>query len=137
MAVGRKFKLKKGADVLAGIRTKTLTYSGESIDLTSDDDLGKRLLDPDAAQEQIDISFDGIMKGDTLRALVLGSTSKLLTDITLEWPIMLATNTVPAKLVCNFRLTGYEEGGAYNDAVTFSGTLESSGAWTYTPEAAA
>lgn len=135
MAVGRKLKLKKGATVLAGIRTKTFTYAGESIDLTSDDDLGKRLLDSEAAQEQIDISFDGIMKGDTLRALVLGSGSKLLEDITLEFPIITSSNTTPAKLAGDFRITGYEEGGTYNDAVTFSGTFESSGEWTYTAEA--
>lgn len=133
MAAGRKFKLKKDSTVLAGIRTKTLSYSGESIDLTSDDDLGKRLLDADAAQEQIDISFDGVMKGDTLRALVLGSTSKLLTDISLEFPVITSGNTA-ATLTGDFRMTGYEEGGTYNDAITFSGTLESSGAWTYTAE---
>jgi len=135
MAVGRKLKLKKNATVLAGIRTKTLSYSGESIDLTSDEDLGKRLLDADAAQEQIDISFDGIAKDATLRDLVLGSSSKLLEDITLEFPVITSGNTA-ATLAGDFRLTGYEEGGTYNDAITFSGTLESSGDWTYTPEAA-
>jgi len=135
MAVGRKFKVKKGATTLAGIRAKTFSYSGESIDLTSDDDLGKRLLDADAAQEQIDISFDGVMKGDTLRALVLGSASKLLEDITLEFPIITSSNTTPATLACDFRISGYEETGSYNGEITFSGTFESSGAWTYTPEA--
>jgi predicted secreted protein len=29
-------------------------------------------------------------------------------------------------------LTGLEESGAYNDAMTFSASLQSSGAWTYT-----
>lgn len=135
MAVGRNLKVKKAAAVIAGLRSATISYSGESIDLTSGEDNGKRLLDAAAAQEQIDISGEGIMKEALFRELVLGSSSKLLEDITIEFPILTSTNTTPAKLTCDFRLSSYEEVGPYNDAVTFTYTLESSGAWTYTAEA--
>lgn len=136
MAVGRKLLLKKGSTVLAGLRTKSLAWSGESVDMTTAEDDGKRLLDELSGQEQIDISIDGIMKGSTLRDLVLGSSSKMLTDVTIEWPAS-ASGATPASLSGDFRLSAYEEGAPYNDAITFSGTLESSGDWTYTPEVSA
>jgi predicted secreted protein len=136
MAVGRKLLLKKDSTVLAGLRTKSLAWSGESVDMTTAEDDGKRLLDELSGQEQIDISIDGIMKGSTLRDLVLGSSSKMLTDVTIEWPAS-ESGATPAKLSGDFRLSAYEEGAPYNDAITFSGTLESSGDWTYTAEASA
>lgn len=135
MAVGRNLKLMKNTEVVAGVRTKTLSWSGESIDITSGEDSGFRTLEAASGQEQIDISFEGIMKEETFRELVLGNTSKMLTDITLEFPILGDTNTTAATLTGDFRISSFEEGAAYNDAVTFSGTLESSGEWTYTPEA--
>lgn len=136
MAVGRKLLLKKGGTVVAGVRTKTLSWSGEPIDLTSGEDDGYRKLEAASGQEQIDISFEGLMKEETFRSLVLGSSSKLLTDITLEFPILDAGNSTAATLSGDFRISSFEEGAPYNDAITFSGTLESSGEWTYTPEAA-
>lgn len=136
MAVGRDLKVLQGGTVIAGFRNTTISWSGGSIDLTSGTDNGIRLLDAKAAQEQIDVSGEGIMRADTLRALVLNSGSKMLEDITIEFPILDENNNDAATLAGDFRITLYEESGAYNDAVTFSYTLESSGAWTYTPEAA-
>lgn len=137
MALGRKAKLKKDGSVIAGIRTVTLSWSGESVDLTTGEDDGFRLLDALSGQEQIDISFEGISKdGDVFRDLVFSNGSRMLTDITIEFEILDPTNTTPASLTCDFRLSSYEEGKPYNDATTFSGTLESSGEWTYTAESA-
>lgn len=135
-AVGRELLVSKNNVVIAGLRTATLSWSGESIDITSGEDNGKRLLLAVSGQEQIDLSVEGIMKADVFRNLVLGSSSKMLTDIEIEWPIVTAPNTIEATLSGNFRISSYEEGAPYNDAITFSATLESSGAWTYTPEAA-
>lgn len=136
MPVGRKVLLKKGGSTIVGLRTTTISWSGESIDVTSGEDDGKRLLLAASGQEQIDISGEGIMKEEQFRTLVLGSTSKLLTDVTLEFPILdTATNSTAATLTGDFRISSFEEGNPYNDASTFSLTLESSGAWTYTAEA--
>lgn len=135
--VGREALLTKGATVLAGVRTKGLNWSGESIDVTSGEDDGLRLLLAASGQEQIDIPIDGIFKDDTLLNIVLDTTqSKLLTDIELELGIINPTNTTKATITGDFRLSGFEVGMPYNDASTFSGTLESSGAWVYTPESA-
>jgi len=60
----------------------------------------------------------------------------MLTDITIEFPILdTATNSTAATLSGNFRISSFEEGAPYNDAITFSISLESSEAWTYTAEA--
>jgi TP901-1 family phage major tail protein len=136
MAVGRTLLLKKNSTVIAGLRSASLSWSGESIDLTTGEDSGKRLLEALSAQEQIDISAEGLMKEEQFRALVLGSATKMLTDIEIEFPILdTATNSTEATLTGNFRISSFEEGAPYNDAITFSISLESSGAWTYTPEA--
>jgi len=136
MAVGRTLLLKKNDVVLAGLRSASLSWSGESIDLTTGEDSGKRVLEALSAQEQIDISAEGLMKEEQIRTLVLGSASKMLTDITIEFPILdTATNSTAATLSGNFRISSFEEGAPYNDAITFSISLESSEAWTYTAEA--
>ena len=135
--VGREAVLTKGATVLAGIRTKTITWGGESIDVTSGENDGIRLLLAASGQEQIDLPIEGIAKDDVLLNIALDTTaSKMLTDIELTFAIRNPTNTTAATLSGNFRLSSYEEGEPYNDATTFSATLESSGAWTFTPEAA-
>lgn len=134
--VGRKALLKKDGTVLAGVRTKGTNFGDESINVTSGEDDGKRLLLEESAEEQIDIPIDGIVKDDLIRNIMLSGGTKMLTDITLEFVIVNPVNTTPATISGNFRLSGYEEGMPYNEAVTFTSTLESSGPWTFTPEAA-
>lgn len=125
-AVGREILLKKGATVLLGMRSVSLDWAGSSINITSGEDDGKRLLLAASGEEQIDLKFEGIAKDSLIRDLVLGGSSTMLTDVTLTWDD-------GATLACNFRLSGYSSSVPYNDAVTFSGSLESSGDWTYTP----
>ena len=131
--VGRTLLVKRGSTVLAGLRNATITAGGESINVTSGEDDGKRLLLATSAEEMIDISCEGIMKSGALRDLILGGGSRMLTDVTIEWPLS-DEGTNPATLACNFRMENYEEGRPYNDAITFSVTLASSGDWTYTAE---
>ncbi len=133
--VGRELLVKKNSTVIAGIRTATLDWSGESIDVTTGEDAGVRLLLEASAQEQIDMPIEGIMKEEELRDLTIGaSADRILTDIEIEWPITDPANSTPATLTGNFRLSSYSEGAPYNEAITFSGTLESSGPFVYTEE---
>jgi hypothetical protein len=74
----------------------------------------------------IDISFDGVTTDNEIRALALTSTALELTDITLEYGN-------GDTLAGTFFLASYEETGTYTDATTFTGSLQSSGAWVYTP----
>lgn len=124
--VGRKLKLLKNDVVIAGLRTKGIAFAGEPVDITTDDDLGYRTLLGEAGQVTVDISFDGVTKDAVLRAEALSNVQLLLTDISIEYP---NGDTLSG----DFFLAGYEETGTYNDAVTFTGSLQSSGAWTYTP----
>jgi TP901-1 family phage major tail protein len=125
--VGRQALLKKGANTLMGMRTKSYSWGSASIDITTDEDAGIRTLLAASGQEQLDITFDGITKDAVIRAIALTpATSKLLTDVTL------VMGTGQGTISGNFRLTAFEEGMPYQDATTFSGSLESSGAWVYT-----
>lgn len=122
---GRELLIKKGATVLAGVRTKTVTINGEPIDVTTDDDSGFRTLLADPATRSIDLSVEGITKDAVLRAIVAGGGSQLLTDITVEYPD-------GAVIAGDFYLVSIEESGEYQDAVTFTASLQSSGEYTYT-----
>lgn len=128
-ASGRKLQILKGETVIAAIRNKTFSWNGEPMDVTNDDDIGFRTLLPDAqGQEQIDVSGDGISDSNVLRDIALDpDTSKMLTDITLKWA------DTKEEITGDFKLVSYEESGTYNDGRTFTFSLQSSGAWTYTP----
>jgi predicted secreted protein len=126
-AKGRELLVKKGSTVIAGVRTKGAAINNEPIDITSDDDAGYRTMLSDAGTMSVDLSVEGITKDDDLRDLAAsGGTGLMLTNITLEYPD-------GGTLAGNFFLNSFEETGTYNEAVTFSASLQSSGAFTYTP----
>lgn len=126
--VGRNLQLKKGSAVIAGLRSKTFAWNGEPVDITNDDDSGFRtLLANSRGNEFIDVSFEGVSTDATLKDIALNpNTSKQLNDITLEFQD-------GGWISGNFNLVNLEITGPYQDAITFSGSLQSSGAWTYTP----
>ena len=128
---GRKFKLMRGTSVIAGIQSTGYAFNGEPVDITSNDDEGFRtFLADDVGVQSIDMNFSGITKDSSIRALAMaGGSSLMLTDVTL---VDAANNDVVA---CDFFLNSFEETGETDGAVTFTGTLQSSGAWTYTPGA--
>jgi TP901-1 family phage major tail protein len=131
--IGRELLIKKAGTVLAGVRTKSFSFAGEPVDVTTDDDTGFRTLLAESGQEAIDISVEGLTKDLVLRQAALGSGSLMLTDVTLEFP-KTGTQAVSGDTISgNFFLSSLEESGTYNDAMTFSASLQSSGAWTYTP----
>lgn len=125
-AKGRSLLVKQGSTVIAGIRTKGIAIAAEPIDITSDDDLGYRKLLGEAGMYSLDISIEGITKDAVLRADIAAGGTVELTDISIEYPD-------GATITGTFFLASYEESGAYNEAITFTGALQSSGAWVYTP----
>jgi len=127
-ATGRELVIKKGSAIIAAIRNKTISWNGEPIDVTTDDDAGFRTLLDAQGQENIDISGDGITDADILKDIALDPTaSKLLTDITIAWVDSTAI------IAGDFKLISYEETGPYQDSRTFTFSMQSSGLWTYTP----
>lgn len=136
-AVGRKCILKKNSIALIGMRNVSISDGNESIDVTTGEDDGVRLLLSETGQQGLDISFDGIMKDAVLRDLSFTiGTDRLFTDIEIELPIVGTGNTTNATITGNFRLGAFSNEHPYNESVTFSSTLESSGPWVYTPESA-
>ena len=125
-SIGRDFVVKKAGTAIAGVRTKTVTFNGEPVDVTSDDDNGFRTMLSGAGQKSIDMSVEGLTKDDVLRGAALSGSSLLLTDVTVEYP---NGDTISG----DFFMNSLEETGTYNDAMTFTASFQSSGAFTYTP----
>ena len=67
MAVGRTLLLKKNDVVLAGLRSASLSWSGESIDLTTGERRVRRELDALRCQEKLDFIGDGLKQNETRR----------------------------------------------------------------------
>ena len=101
-----------------------------SVDVTTDDDGGYQTLLAEAGKGQIGISFGGVLGDETLMNTIMsGGMVQQYTDFELEWES-------GATLACTFNLEGFDiNGGSSDGEVDFSGTLNSSGAWTFTPAA--
>lgn len=125
-SIGRNLVVKKGATAIASIRTKTVTINNEPVDITTDDSDGFRTLLDIVGQQSIDLSIEGLTDNPSLRIAILTPGTILLDDITIVYPN-------GGIISGDFALTTFEEAGTYNDAVTFSGTLQSSGEYTYMP----
>lgn len=123
-ANGRELKILKNNVVIAGVRTKTVAIAGAPVDITSDDDAGYRTMLGEAGTYSIDLTVEGITKDAELRGVILTGGSLLLTDITIEYPD-------GSTIAGDFFLASVEESGEYADAITFSASLQSSGAWVY------
>lgn len=126
--VGRLMTIARGGGVIAGVRTKSFSIANEPIDITTDDDSGYRTLLEESAQRQIDASVEGLTKDDDLVAAALSGTV-LIDDCTITLPS-------GATITGDFRLNSVEIGAEYNNAITFTAELHSSGEWEYTPAGA-
>ncbi len=127
---GRAFTISKGGTVLAGLRQNSVAVDNSPVNVTDKSDSGYRTLGAFAGERTLDISASGVVKSAELRSVALGTESGLLlTDITIEYDN-------PADSVSgDFYLQGFTEDGSHDGEATFDGTLQSSGAWTYTPAA--
>jgi predicted secreted protein len=128
---GRLFAIKKDGTTIAGVREKSVTYSGTPIDTTNDDDTGvASMLSGAFASEAMDVAISGISDSDVLSDLAYSTTpgDRHLTDITLDFP----NGDV---ISGNFILTNFVRTGSYQDAMTFTASLVRNGAHTFTPAA--
>ena len=123
--VGRKVVIKRDGTTIAGVRTKSMTFGSEAIDVTTDDDTGKRTLLEASGSENIDLSVEGLTKDENLLAVAAGGGTRI-EEYTIELPW-------GGSIVGDFRLNSVEVGAEYTDAVTFTAEIHSTGDWTYTP----
>ena len=122
---GRKLLIKRGVTVIAGVRTKAVNINREPVDITNDDDDGWRGLLTEPGEKQIDLTVGGVTKDDTLRAVAF-TDPPIFEDMSLEYP--------DGSIISgDFFISGYNESGDYNDAITFEATFQSSGIIDYTP----
>ncbi|MDW4550883.1 phage tail tube protein [Defluviimonas sp. D31] len=125
---GQDAIFKIGATPVAGVRVSGFTRNATPIDITDRDSAGyQELLAGKVAGASLSMNVEGLFKGQTLRALALGAPSGwTLADASL---VLANGDTIAG----TFFLGDYQEGDDHKDATTFSATLASSGAWTFTP----
>ena len=131
-AASRDLIIKKNAVRWLGITSKGVSIAKEAIDITSDEDNGYRTLLDDGGSKTLDISFSGVTKDTTIRALINTDGSQLYTDITVEFPPVGAQTTGDTISGSFFLNSVSETGGDSNGTISFDGALQSSGEWTYT-----
>jgi len=130
--VGRKIKFYQG-DVSTGVlfsaRTKTFSLGSEPIDVTDDSDDGYRTLLSDPAQKQIDMTVEGVLRQDDFVERFLDPTSgdPYIDEYTLVIPGI-------GTIVGDFAIGSFELGAPYNEATTFTASIQSSGVWTFTAD---
>lgn len=130
MFVGRALTLEyPTGTVIAGVRTRSITIDSSAIDVTTDDDSALRTLLEEPGQKQIDISVEGLLKDDTLLDKIINGA--FIQELTIKLPFPFTTTQ--GKIVGSFRFNNFEQTGEYTDAIAFTATLQSTGAFTYTP----
>ena len=123
---GRDLLINKGATAIAGAQTHSVSVDNSPVDISDIAGAGFRTLAGFAGNRKMDISVNGVWTDKVMRDLALGADSALLlSDITLDF-------ADGGDISGDFYLASYEETGAHDGAVTFTCSLQSSGAWTYT-----
>lgn len=134
-AASRDLLILKNSTAIAGVNAKSIAVASSPIDVTTDEDSGYRTLLDASGLETLDISGSGVEKAAVLRDLAHSSGTKLLTDVTIEFP-PIAAEVTGASISGDFFLTSYTSNGGNSDgAIEFDFALQSSGQWTYTPGA--
>jgi hypothetical protein len=132
--VGRDAVLRLNGSIVMCFRTLGMTVNGEPIDISDGCSNGFRELSRLTGQKSIDFAVEGIAKTSFLRNLALSGDSLYLENATLEFP-PIDGGSEGASLTLDVVMADYAENLTYNDVTTFSTNLQSSGAWTFTPEA--
>jgi len=120
---GRKVTFEWNGDAIDGVREKNLSLNGEQANVSSDEDDGVRHLLAEDDEFSVDIELSGVIKSSVLRAAKI--SGQIQETATIVYP---NGDTITG----TFNLGAYSEGQPYNDAVTFSATLHSTGDVTFT-----
>ena len=114
-----------GMQVVAGARTDSFNISAEGIDVTSKDDVGVRRMLPDIGTWSWEATVEGVLENDRLLENMLDTTRSTLL------PTSIAVGGL-GTMTGDVFFSGFETSGAEGaEAVTFTVTLQSSGASNY------
>jgi len=117
---GRAVLVAIGAASLADeLRTKTVAFNGELVDVTTDGDSGwTTTLDQTFNSQNVTIALEGVLKETTLADMAFTGSQETMT-VTIGGLFTLDGD---------FQFQpGYQVGAPYDGETTFSGTLQSTG----------
>lgn len=120
---GRKVQFMWDDAEIEGVREKSLTIDGEPANVTSDEDDGWQVLLEEDAERSVSIELSGVTKDTILRDAKLNGPLRATATLTYSNGYTISGE---------FQLAGYSEGQPYNEAVTFTATLMSTGPVTGT-----
>jgi predicted secreted protein len=135
--LGRGVELRIDGSVLVCFRSLTMTHNGELLDVTDSCSNGYRELATELAVRSVDLGIEAIMKRHVFRSRVLSGTAGalLFSNAQLVWPSSTGSGDGDV-LSGNFVISAYSETAPHDNVVTISATLQSTGAYTFTPEVA-
>ncbi len=108
--------------LIAAVKTKSLSFNKEPVDITTDDDAGWRtLLEDVVGTKSMDFSVEGILKTNQVGAIAEGDTA---VELHLNFPTV---RSYQATFMC----TSYEAGAETAEGITFSASFQSSGPVTF------
>ena len=116
--IGRNLVLSRSGTPIAGVRTKSVSISNETIDFTDDDSNGWQELADAVGQREVTISVSGIYVDDDLLDLALNEN--IQDDFTL-------TSESGRTVSGTFNITEYSESGEHTGEATFEAEFSSSG----------
>lgn len=129
---GRTVKVYQGdvstGTLVAGARTKSLTINNEPVDVTTDDASGFRTLLAEPGTKSVDMSVEGLIFDDALLSIAANG-SALLAEHTFDIEGI-------GEIAGDFFMNSFESAAEYNGSITFTSSLQSSGAFTYTASGA-
>lgn len=122
--LGSDIELTYGGSTLVGIITKDVTLSNAPLDVTDDQSGGHRELMAQSGLQTLDLTLSGPLKNLELMEMFYNGVSKMAAaQITYADGSTLAFDAV---------LTEFSHSGDSNDPTTFSASIQSSGAPTFT-----
>lgn len=126
--LSRDFLLKKNSIVVASLRQKSVSLDSSPVDVTTDDSSGYQTLLAEAGKISLSIDFGGVLGDEALmNEIMANGAMQLYTDFSLEWES-------GATITGDFFLQNFGISGGGSDAeVDFTGSLQSSGTYVFTP----
>ena len=128
---GRDYLIKKNGTTIAGITAVNMTVNGAPVSNEDQTDKGFAAYLPCIMVDRsLEFGAEGVLLGDVLHDIALDTADvspSFLADVTFEAP----NGDV---ISGDFVMSGYTEGAPFKEAMTFTCTFTSDGAWTFTPD---
>jgi TP901-1 family phage major tail protein len=121
-----KLALDGSGGTVAGLQTTTLTINNEKVDVTNKDSAGWQTLLQGAGVQSVQMQANGTAVSDATFATL--ESYAQVNSINPFQMVYVNGDTLSG----NFQISKFEISGAYNKEQTFTCTLESSGAPTFT-----